>query len=59
MKKLTITADDYGLSPFFNKGIIELAEKRIIRNISVMIKRAFVKPNELNRFPRVAVGLHL
>jgi len=28
-KKLILNADDYGLSPLFNKGILELARKKL------------------------------
>ena len=44
MRRLIITADDYGLSPSFNKGILELARKNIISSVSVMIKKKFVFP---------------
>jgi chitin disaccharide deacetylase len=59
MKKLIINADDYGLSPLFNKGILELAEKKIITSISVMIKRKYIKKSDLQNLEGFSIGLHL
>ena len=56
--KLVITADDYGMSPLFNRGIEELAFLGLVTGISVMVKQPFVEPTQLD-FPRVAIGLHL
>lgn len=58
LPKLIITADDYGMSPLFNRGIEELASLKRITGASVMIKRPFVDPAALN-FPDLAIGLHL
>ncbi|TXG77165.1 ChbG/HpnK family deacetylase [Candidatus Dojkabacteria bacterium] len=56
--KLIITADDYGMSPLFNRGIEELASLGLITGISVMIKRPFVYPEKL-RSLKISLGLHL
>ncbi len=55
---LIITADDYGMSPSFNQGILELASARLITGISIMIKRQYIKRNELLAFG-IPLGLHL
>lgn len=57
--KIIINADDYGLSKEFNGGILELAGKRIISSITVMINRKYVKPLDLLTFKNISVGLHL
>ncbi len=59
MPKLIITADDYGMSPLFNRGTEELASLGLITGISVMIKRPFIKKNTLKPFSNIAIGLHL
>ncbi len=56
--QLIITADDYGMSPLFNRGVEELASIGLITGVSVMIKRPFIEPNSLD-FPKLALGLHL
>lgn len=56
--KLIITADDYGMSPLFNRGIEELAFLGLITGISVMIKRPFIEAAKLP-FPNLSLGLHL
>ena len=56
--RLIITADDYGLSPLFNRGIEELAGLNLITGTSVMITRPFIETSLLN-FPNLSIGLHL
>lgn len=56
--KLIITADDYGMSPLFNRGIGELARVKLITGISVMVKRPFIEATKLN-FLNLPLGLHL
>jgi len=43
MNRLIISADDYGMSKNFNKGILELIRKGIVNITTVMIKRKFIK----------------
>lgn len=57
--KLILNADDYGLSPLFNKGILELARQGIVSSVSVMIKKDFVNPADFKNLDKVSVGLHL
>lgn len=59
MKKIIINADDYGLSKEFNRGIIELITKEIVKSVTVMINRKYVFPEELMKFPDLSIGLHL
>lgn len=56
--ELIITADDYGISPRFNQGVLEVARAGIITGISVMIKRKYVRKTELLALD-IALGLHL
>ncbi|MFZ1654467.1 MAG: ChbG/HpnK family deacetylase [Candidatus Moraniibacteriota bacterium] len=56
--KLIITADDYGMSPRFNQGLLETANAGLITGISVMIKRKYIRKSELLRL-RIPLGLHL
>lgn len=57
--KLIINADDYGLSPKFNKGISELAKNNIVSSVSVMIDRKFIKIDDFKKFEDISIGLHL
>ena len=61
MKYLIINADDFGLSPEVNEGIIRAWEKGGITNATLMIKREAT--HEAIRFarenPSFPVGLHL
>lgn len=56
--KLIITADDYGMSPRFNQGILELATLGIVTGISVMILRKYIRSQELLALG-IPLGLHL
>jgi len=56
---LIINADDYGLSPLFNQGIVELVEKKIISSFSVMIRRKFIDKIWLKNLKKISIGLHL
>lgn len=58
-KKLIINADDYGMSPFWNRGILKLARKKIITSISVMIKKKWISASDFNNLKDVSIGLHL
>lgn len=56
--KLIITADDYGMSPRFNQGMLEMARTGLVTGISVMIKRKYIRKAELLALD-TALGLHL
>lgn len=56
---MIVNADDYGFSPLFNKGILELAEKGIISSSSIMIKRKYIDTAVIKKFPKLSWGLHL
>lgn len=56
--KLIITADDYGMSPRFNQGILDLTREHIVTGISVMILRKYIRAQELLAL-QVPLGLHL
>lgn len=56
--KLIITADDYGMSPQFNRGMLEVARAGLITGISVMIKRKYIRKSELLAL-NIPLGLHL
>lgn len=56
--KLIITADDYGMSPRFNQGILELAQAGLVTGISVMIKRKYIRKDDLLALD-ISLGLHL
>lgn len=58
LPKIIITADDYGMSPRFNAGILELAREGIVTSISVMIGRKYIRKADLLTLD-VALGLHL
>ncbi len=54
------TADDWGISPGVNEGILKLAQLGIIRRVSVMANAPFVTTylNELKQVPGLELGLH-
>lgn len=56
--KLIITADDYGMSPRFNEGVLEAVRTGVISGISVMVKRKYIGPQELLDL-HIPLGLHL
>ena len=60
-KYLIVNADDFGLSPGVNRGIIEAAEQGILTSASLMVRQpaavaaaAYARAN-----PKLSVGLHL
>lgn len=55
-----ITADDWGMSPGVNDGILELAKKGIVRRVSCMAngKHVLHRIEELKSLTNVEVGLH-
>jgi predicted glycoside hydrolase/deacetylase ChbG (UPF0249 family) len=55
---LIITADDYGYSPGYDKGIIEAAGADAVDSVSLMVTRGRLDPEPLLE-TGVEVGLHL
>ncbi|MGK5081777.1 ChbG/HpnK family deacetylase [Bdellovibrionota bacterium FG-1] len=55
-----ITADDWGLTPGVNQGILQLAHLGIVRRVSLMAHSRFLKEGlaELQTIPGVELGLH-
>jgi chitin disaccharide deacetylase len=60
-RSLIVNADDFGLSPGVNRGIIECAERGILTSISLMVRcpaavegAAYAKQNQ-----KISVGLHV
>lgn len=64
MIKLIISADDFGMSQSFNKGILELLIAGSISSTSVMVNRNddindFNKLQRLSKIKKYSIGLHL
>lgn len=55
---LIITADDFGLWPSYDEGILEAVRARVIDAVSVMVGRVDALPEELVEWGG-AVGVHL
>jgi predicted glycoside hydrolase/deacetylase ChbG (UPF0249 family) len=55
-----ITADDWGISPGVNRGILELARLGVIRRVSMMADCPHLREGieELKKLPGVELGLH-
>jgi predicted glycoside hydrolase/deacetylase ChbG (UPF0249 family) len=55
-----ITADDWGLSPAINQGILALAKNGTIRRVSLMSNCQYLTDglDELKRVPGIQLGLH-
>jgi len=58
MKQLTITSDDYGISPEINSAIIQLIIKNKLTKVSVMYGD-FVIPDTRINISNVLTGLHI
>lgn len=65
MKKLIITADDFGMSESFNEIILELASLNVINAISVLVTRNLAKQKtqikqllDLRKKHKTTLGLH-
>jgi hopanoid biosynthesis associated protein HpnK len=60
-RRLIVSADDFGLSPAVNAGIVTAHREGILTNASIMVNgRAFEEAVELARaLPSLGVGLHL
>lgn len=57
-RTLTITADDFGLHPSYDRGMLEAARAGALDAVSVMILRSPARLDEVLGY-EVAVGLHL
>lgn len=55
-----ITADDWGISPGVNRGILKLAQQGVVRRVSVLSEAEFASEglNELSAIPGIEIGLH-
>ena len=55
-----ISADDWGLSPGVNEGILDLARRGIVRRVSILASGLFVREGlaELKTLPQLTLGLH-
>ena len=55
-----INADDWGLSPGINEGILDLSRRGIVRRVSILAAGSFVDEGlaELKTLPAVTLGLH-
>src|SRR5947208_2483392 len=60
-KYLIVNADDFGLSPETNRGIIEAHERGIVTSASLMVRGAAVEEAALyaRALPTIGVGLHV
>jgi predicted glycoside hydrolase/deacetylase ChbG (UPF0249 family) len=58
-QSIGITADDWGLSPAINRGILQLVQAGVIRRVSMMANTAYLEEGleDLKKFP-VELGLH-
>ena len=66
MKHLIITADDFGYSELFNKGILELLDRNHLTSTSVMVDRVDNSQKiqvqrliELSKSHNISTGLHV
>lgn len=60
-KHLIVNADDFGLSPGVNDGIIKAAEEGILTSASLMVRQpaALAAASYAQQHPKLSVGLHL
>ena len=58
---LIVNADDFGLSPGVNRGIVRAHEEGIVTSASLMVRRAGARhaAKLAARYPRLSVGLHV
>jgi predicted glycoside hydrolase/deacetylase ChbG (UPF0249 family) len=57
---IVITADDWGMSPAVNRGILELARRGIVRRVSILVDARFARTDleALRALPGTEIGLH-
>lgn len=60
-KKLVVNADDFGLSPAVNYGIVECFSYGILTSTTLMINQKFTKHAiRLSKlYPKISIGLHV
>lgn len=60
-RRLIVNADDFGLSPGVNRGIIESFERGIVTSASLMVRQpaAAAAGAYARQHPQLSVGLHL
>lgn len=58
--KATFTADDWGMSPGINAAILEMAQRGVVKRVSILAGSPFVKHglDELLKTPGLQFGLH-
>ncbi len=56
-----VTADDWGLSPGVNAGILQLARRGVVKRVSIMANGEALQEglDELTAIPGIELGLHL
>ena len=61
MKQLIVNADDFGLSPGVNAGIVQAHEHGIVTSASLMVRQRAAEDAAAfaRRLPRLGVGLHI
>jgi predicted glycoside hydrolase/deacetylase ChbG (UPF0249 family) len=61
MKQLIVNADDFGLTPGINAGIVQAFEQGIVRSTSLMVRQpaAAAAAQYARAHPALGVGLHL
>lgn len=55
-----VTADDWGITPGVNSGILDLARRGVVRRVSVLVNSGYFREglSELKAIPGVEIGLH-
>jgi predicted glycoside hydrolase/deacetylase ChbG (UPF0249 family) len=58
--KAYFTADDWGISPEVNRGVLDLARVGVIRRVSMMARARYLDADlaELKKIPGIELGLH-
>ncbi|MBY0371247.1 ChbG/HpnK family deacetylase [bacterium] len=61
LRQSWLTADDWGMTPAVNDGILELAKLGVVRRVSIMANAGYLEHrlDELRAVPGVELGLHL
>src|ERR1041384_7121522 len=61
MKRLIVTADDFGMSPGFNRGIVEAHRNGILTSASLLVNRPASEEAAatVRDHPALSVALHL
>lgn len=59
MKKLIITADDYGMSPAVNSAIEECIQAGTVTSTNIMMNMEYIPAKKLKeKYPHISVGIH-